>query len=600
MQKIEEQMEENRNDLKALEKEKEAELQKLKEELEKKYQNSMQEIKRKKQELKEKQEELEKQLFLLDTEIYSIRCYMGEVVKFTRLLSGERSPIETPLVAYQKIRYLDEEMGKYLSMYDFDGSDIQYFEQALVYREDLRDLLVPGPKAIVFLRISRNNVRYGDNENVANSLKAYKTLHGKQIGILIRDGANLWIGWTDEERIHLSTEDVYYKNKTEITTEEDATQIHCDTKEERAGRIFIFHILQGLLDDGKILRLPEKIQMLSPSPYLVFSYADGWIEDNRFGSFADIVDRTNNQTLMKGDRVLTTMYITRDDARSINGRQYQSWNNNRGRGDRNRTHDASLTNRTIYPVNQIDVEEWYEIRCKKYRCDVENVMDKTEGNCIYSHPVFTRTEEFMEDTSHDIVVKNGKLDEFYDVKGYTMEELYQFILEIDYCNFKENRMNFVSFHHAEEKRSGYYEVPQEIVKKKTRKSYYLSAEKEDSNGSKANMQIFSDEYLNLTYLNTVWVQYAIQNKKIGGWHVGGLKMDYANSISYLNVALSYLKEREKEEAELLKPYMELYPDWQVDLSEWKMEKQYHRLTDRRAKAFAKEMRERKKIHEEKN
>ena len=34
--------------------------------------------------------------------------------------------------------------------------------------------------------------------------------------------------------------------------------------------------------------------------------------------------------------------------------------------------------------------------------------------------------------------------------------------------------------------------------------------------------------------------------------------------------------------------MELYEGWQVDLSEWRLSHNYHRLTDTRAKKFAKE------------
>ena len=101
------------------------------------------------------------------------------------------------------------------------------------------------------------------------------------------------------------------------------------------------------------------------------------------------------------------------------------------------------------------------------------------------------------------------------------------------------------------------------------------------------MEIEEGEYLNLTYLNSVYVLYAIQNRKIGGWIVGRQCMDYSNSIQYLNIALEYLRKREEKEAELLEKYMDLYPDWQVDLSEWRLENGYHRLTDTRAKKFAK-------------
>lgn len=102
------------------------------------------------------------------------------------------------------------------------------------------------------------------------------------------------------------------------------------------------------------------------------------------------------------------------------------------------------------------------------------------------------------------------------------------------------------------------------------------------------MEIFQSEYLNLTFLNSVYLKYAIQNKKMGGWKRAGESVEYADSIRYLNAALDYIREREKDEAELLEQYMDLYNDWQVDLSEWRLAHNYHRLTDTRAQKFARE------------
>ena len=39
---------------------------------------------------------------------------------------------------------------------------------------------------------------------------------------------------------------------------------------------------------------------------------------------------------------------------------------------------------------------------------------------------------------------------------------------------------------------------------------------------------------------------------------------------------------------MLGRYMELYEGWQVDVSEWRLKNNYHRLTDARAGKFAKE------------
>lgn len=38
---------------------------------------------------------------------------------------------------------------------------------------------------------------------------------------------------------------------------------------------------------------------------------------------------------------------------------------------------------------------------------------------------------------------------------------------------------------------------------------------------------------------------------------------------------------------MLSEYMELYDNWQVELSEWRLKHGYHRLTPTRAKSFAK-------------
>ena len=65
-------------------------------------------------------------------------------------------------------------------------------------------------------------------------------------------------------------------------------------------------------------------------------------------------------------------------------------------------------------------------------------------------------------------------------------------------------------------------------------------------------------------------------------------MDYANSIPYLKKALDYIRERESAEADMLSKYMDLYDGWQVDVSEWRLKHNYHRLTDTRAKKFAAE------------
>lgn len=68
---------------------------------------------------------------MLETEIYAIRCITGEVVNFTKLTDGRNADAANPVVVYQKLRYLDEEMGKIMALYNFDGEDCRYFEELL-------------------------------------------------------------------------------------------------------------------------------------------------------------------------------------------------------------------------------------------------------------------------------------------------------------------------------------------------------------------------------------------------------------------------------------------------------------------------------------
>lgn len=74
---------------------------------------------------------------------------------------------------------------------------------------------------------------------------------------------------------------------------------------------------------------------------------------------------------------------------------------------------------------------------------------------------------------------------------------------------------------------------------------------------------------------------------------GNTAIDYAASIKYLKQALAFLRKREELEAEMLTAYMDLYPEWQVDVSEWRLQHGYHKLTLPRAKKFAKKVKQEK-------
>ena len=67
----------------------------------------------------------------------------------------------------------------------------------------------------------------------------------------------------------------------------------------------------------------------------------------------------------------------------------------------------------------------------------------------------------------------------------------------------------------------------------------------------ASVEVYPEEIINLTYMNSVWLEWAITNKKLGNWTVGGEQIDYAYAIRYLKTALDYVRVREKEEKAIL-------------------------------------------------
>lgn len=262
---------------------------------------------------------------------------------------------------------------------------------------------------------------------------------------------------------------------------------------------------------------------------------------------------------------------------------YDRWNNDRGRGEKNRTHDAFIPDRKTVPINLIDTDYIYQNIYRKYKLLVrENwkyVDDKAKMELITE-----KTEDFLGYQKSPITLTNNILHN----KKMTIEEVCK------YCSDAyKNRCNdeYIDYHSCNHEES-YYLVYDHTEFLKTETHTFISAKKNNYYGeqtdSRANMEIFQSEYLNLTFLNSVYLKYAIQNKKMGGWKRAGESVEYADSIRYLNAALDYIREREKDEAELLKPYMDLYDDWQVDLSEWRLAHNYHRLTDARAKKFVRE------------
>ena len=94
-------------------------------------------------------------------------------------------------------------------------------------------------------------------------------------------------------------------------------------------------------------------------------------------------------------------------------------------------------------------------------------------------------------------------------------------------------------------------------------------------------------------MNSVWLNYVLSNKNLGGWSVGGYGVNYEYALRYIGKALEFIREREDTEAENIRlaggEFILTDPDWPVALSEWKMEKEVRNITEYQAKRFVKYM-----------
>ena len=585
------------------------EIERKQAELEEKKRAIMKELTAKQEELAEQMAELQKQVYILETQIYGIRCYLGEVVDFHQLTKGNTADINEPVVLFQKIRFLDEEMGKAISLYDFDGDDCKTFQDVLKYREDIRELFVPTDKCISLVKISRTGTHVAQHDEIANMLHSYETYHGAQLGVIIRNGENLHIAWLDEDKISIHDENMFFSNKQETTQVNDDKYYTGNSSKatEIVSRYFIFSLLQGILDNSRLVSIPEKANVLKQnSPYIVFSAAEGWLSDTTYGMFSDIMARVNNIPFLEGDMVLTAMYITRDDNYKT---KYDKYKNDRGIGEKNRTHDAEVPRFKIVPVNKVIKNACYEFTVQELKAIHEgNWVPTGKGYSTYKTTREEITEEVLcEKTVRHIYTAEDKEAgcvgaAFVDFRNPDDKDNIRIMVD-DYNVHYGKQVN--SHFSPNEDRDVHY-VNRYISGRfiSMEYDYYLSAYKTDSKWSDkgpsyANLKFYSDEAIPLNYLNSEWVRYAITTRNIGQWKLGGTILPYADALKYLNKINSYLKEREAKEVGMLKEsglddWVKKNRDWMVQVCEWRIENRIRNLTPYQAKRFKKYL-ERKEV-----
>lgn len=542
-----------------------AEIEAMKSKMEARKEELMAILRQKMDEMEAQKEKLEDQIYLLDSQIFAIRCYAGETVNFATIRTGKPAPGSEPVVVHQKLRFLDEELGKLASLYTIQWEDLHLFEEFLKHSPIALDTFAPNQRCIVLVRLSRTGKELGrdnsENGTYQNLLKAYDYYHGQTIGILIRNGENLYLGWTDDNYVKI--DDDFVNNVVDVTVDApperaflfESEKKHYKeqqrTKKKKAmsdilSRLFVANILQGIVDHSDLLPLPEGVRFDQESPYIRYALADTWLDDGRFGNFTKIIERCN-ASVTAGDILLTVQKLVPEHERSWGSSAWPSpdrpWENSRGRGEANRTHDCSVSDCTLYPANLVEFDEPVEYA----------EFERKHG---------TQGWWAMRDTRASFE-RRAALDPDY------MSE----VRNVKYHTKPGRRHVFVS-----------------VEKEKNWRRYGMPYERQP----RSNFELYDDEYINLTYMNSVWLGWVITQKKLGGWRIGGKEVDYAYAIKYLKTAMDFIREREEEEKSLITavdPTVCEDAEWPLKLSEWKLKKGVRVITAYQAKRFVKAVQE---------
>lgn len=574
--------------------------------------------------------EIENKLLVLETQIYGIRCYLGEVIDFTPISTGKHADENEPIVLFQKIRFLDEEMGKYMSLFEFGehSGDDKTLVQILKHRSDIRDIFCPSERCVAVLKNSRNGVGITVSGEFANAMERYEYAHGNQISILVRDGENLYIGWTEENKVTLSSEDMFMKPGQTSVQDDDKipseSEIERQARRELSNKIsryFLLSIVQGIIDNGNLINIPPKTKVTAESDLVKFSFAEGWIQDTSYGTFEDILKETTKPTLKQGEMLYTLNKCMRDDYYSNSGgwrsSRYAAYNNDRGIGERNRTHDAVIPYATLMPINKILK------RCKVnvtinllkpvldnvtdkqwYRSKVINMKPSEEVMCTFTKDIDLDEDDFNKAetvTNLDKVIKvkfkpwrsdDMKYDEVLfklEPEGWIRGGCRSLVArydEVEGCD-DEGLQNYFYKKYAD------YGFPQITINSVSDESTltYVSVDSDSYSGgeSKVNMHIYSDEYLRASYLCSTWIKYVITTRNVG--RVGSAT-NYAQMLPYLKTLLEFTTKQEQEYKQLIieaggQEWLEKNPKWDLELCKWRIENSVPTLSIGYAKRFVK-------------
>lgn len=139
-------------------------------------------------------EGLYKQLQYVTKIIEVGELYLGIREQIYHIRQGEPAPIGTPITFHQLVLYMDEEAGDIEWRGEHQGIDFQSIEafDEWLLKDNHVDTILPEPKGIVFLKVTRQERDYHPNPFFNAEMKA----KNRRAYALIKNGGNVYRIWT--------------------------------------------------------------------------------------------------------------------------------------------------------------------------------------------------------------------------------------------------------------------------------------------------------------------------------------------------------------------------------------------------------------------
>ena len=280
--------------------------------------------------LQEQIAKYEHDLFIMRTDLTAFEYRQGLGVNMTSLKQGQSAPKEQPLTIYQKLLFLDEDLPRLTALYDTTSSSL---EEALKTSDALLEHFCPSNKAIVFLKQRHSQGSYELNNTI---MKFIQNTIPNHIGMLIRNGDNIWLTWLDDTSIHLNEDSFGSKASQEDMTVDLLKSRH-----------YLNNILLGFLERGDYLQLDHPVSNLFEDKGILFATADNQLADTTYLTLSEILDSVNRYN-SPGDPIYLFNAIR--DSRTNVGRGIETY---RGRGENGLT-DGAFVDNGYHTINGID------------------------------------------------------------------------------------------------------------------------------------------------------------------------------------------------------------------------------------------------------